>query len=82
MHTETYDLVTSSVNSKKVIIAELMIPFEVNIDWAHQHKLKMYEYLLEQCIKNAWSTDIFPLEIECRDFFSTSTSTFLTKLIL
>ena len=37
------DLIIWSVNSKKVIIAELMIPFEVNIDWVHQYKLKQYE---------------------------------------
>ena len=59
------DLVIWSVNSKKVIIAELTIPFEANIDWEHQQKLEKYEDLHEQCIKNGWSTDIFPLEIGC-----------------
>ena len=39
------DHVIWSVNSKKVIIAELTIPFETNIDWAHQWKLKKYEDL-------------------------------------
>ena len=38
-----------------------MIPFEVNIDCTHQRKLEKYEDLREQCIKNGWSTDIFPL---------------------
>ena len=46
------DLVIWSVNSKKVIIAELKISFEVNIDGAHQRKLKKYEDLREQCVKN------------------------------
>ena len=57
------DLVIRSVNYKKVIMAELTIPFEANIDIAHQRKLEEYEDLREQCIKNGWSTDIFPLEI-------------------
>ena len=70
------DLVIWSVNSKKVIIAELTIPFEININWAHQRKLEKYEDLLEQCTKNDWSTDIFPLEIGCRGFISNTTSTF------
>ena len=74
------DLVIWSVNSKKVIIAELTIPFEANIDRALQRKLEKYEDLREQCIKNGWSTDIFPLEIGCRCFISNSNSTFLTKL--
>ena len=56
-----------------------MIPFEANIDWAHQQKLEKYEELHEQCIKNGWSTDIFPLEIGCQGFISNATSTFLTK---
>ena len=74
------DLVIWSVNSKKVIIAELTIPFETNIDWAHQRKLEKYEDLQEQCTKNDWSTDIFPLEIGCRGLISNATSTFLTKI--
>ena len=74
------DLIIWSVNSKKVIIAELTIPFETNIDWAHQRKLEKYEDLPEQCTKNDWSTDTFPLEIGCRSFISNATSTFLTKI--
>ena len=71
------DLDIWSVNSKKVIIAELIIiPFKVNIDWVHQRKLEKYEDLWEQCVKNGWSTDIFPLEIGCQGFISNSTSTF------
>ena len=74
------DLIIWSVNSKKVIITELMIPFEANIDWLHQQKLEKYENLRKQFIKNGWSTDILPLEIGCQGFISNSTSTFLTKL--
>ena len=76
------DLIIGSVNSKKVIITELTIPFETNIDWAHQRKLEKYEDLREQCTKNDWSIDIFPLEIGCRGFISNITSTFLTKIRL
>ena len=74
------ELIIWSVNSKEVIIAELMIPFEANIDGVHQCKLEKYKDLCTQCVKNNWSTDIFPLEIGCRCFISNSTSTFLTKL--
>ena len=56
-----------------------MIPFKAYIDWAHQRKLEKYENLREQCIKNGWSTDIFPLEIVCRGFISNSTSTFFNQ---
>ena len=47
---------------------------------AHQQKLEKYEDLREQCTKNDWSTDIFPLEIGCRGFISNATSTFFTKI--
>ena len=52
------DLVIWSVNSKKVIIAELTIHFETNIDWAHQRKLEKYEDLREQCTKKDLRLDI------------------------
>ena len=39
------DLVIWLVNSKRVIIVELTIPFETNIDWMHQQKLEKYEDL-------------------------------------
>ena len=74
------DLIIWSVNSKKVIIAELTIPFETNFDWVHQWKSEKYEDLREQCTKNDWSTDIFLPEIGCRVFISNTTSTFLTKI--
>ena len=74
------NLVIWSVNSKKVIIAELTIIFEVNIGWVHQRKLDKHKDLCEQCIKNGRSIDVFPLEIGCRGFISNSTSTFLPKL--
>ena len=64
------DLVIWSVNSKKVIIAELTIPFEINIDWAHQCQLEKYKDLREKCVKNGWSTDIYLLEIGCRGIIS------------
>ena len=72
-------LVIWCINSKKVIITDLTIPFVAKIDWANQRLLEKYEDLREQCVKNGWSTDIFPLEIGCRDFIPNSISTSLTK---
>ena len=45
-----------------------MIHFEANIDFTHQQKWEKYENLFELCIKNSWSTEIFPLETGCRFF--------------
>ena len=43
------DLIIWSVNSKKFIIAELTIPFKVNINWVHQRKLEIYKDLEIGC---------------------------------
>jgi len=74
------DIVIWSVNQKKVFIVELTVPFEENLDWAHQRKLEKYEDLREQCVRNGWITNVFPIEVGCRGFITNSTSAFLSKL--
>ena len=59
-----------------------MLPFEENIDLAHQCKLENYEDLWEQCVQNSWTTDIFTVEIRCRGFIANLTSGYLTKFSL
>ena len=39
--------------------------FMKNFDWAHQRKLEKYEDLQEQCVRNGWITNIFPIEVGC-----------------
>ena len=76
------DIVIWSVKEKQVFVIELTVPFEENFDWAHQRKLEKYEDLLEQCVRNDWITNVFPIEVECRGFIVNSTSVFLTNLEL
>ncbi len=45
-----------------------MVPFEENFDWAHQRKLEKYEDLQEQCVRNGWITNVFPIKVGCRGF--------------
>ena len=47
---------------------------------AHQRKLKKYEDLREQCVRNGWITNVFPIEVGCHGFITNSTSVFLTNL--
>ena len=54
-----------------------MVPYEENLDWAHQRKLEKYE---EQCIRNGWITNVFPIELGCRGVIANSTPVFLTNL--
>ena len=57
-----------------------MVPFEENFEWAHLRKLEKYEDLREQCVRNGWITNVFPIEVRCRGFIANSTSVFLTNL--
>ena len=78
--TKRPDIVIWSVKAKKVFVIELTVPFEENFDWAHQRKLEKYEDLREQCIRNGWITNVFPIKVGCRGFITNSTSVFLTNL--
>ena len=71
------DIVIWSVKAKKVFVIELMVPFEENFDW---EQLEKYEDRQEQCIRNRWITNVFPIEVGCRGFIANSTSVFLTNL--
>ena len=80
--TKRPDIVIWSVKAKKkkVFVIELKVPYEENFDWAHQRKLEKYEDLREQCVRNGWITNVFPIEVGCRGFIANSTSVFLTNL--
>ena len=67
---------------KKVFTIELTVPFEENFDWAHQRKLEKYKDLWEQCVRNGWITNVFPIKVRCWGFITNSTSIFLTNLRL
>ena len=78
--TKRPDIVIWSVKAKQVFVIELTVPYEENFDWAHQYKLEKYEDLQEQCVRNGWITNVFPIEVGCRGFIANSTSVFLTNL--
>ena len=78
--TKCLDIVIWSVKTKKVFVIELTVPYEENFDWAHQRKLEKYEDLREQCVRNGWITNVFPIEVGCRGFIVNSTFVFLTNL--
>ena len=42
----------------------------------------IYEDLREQCVRNDWITNVFPIEVGCRGFFANLTSVFLSNLVL
>ena len=58
------DLDIWSVNSKKVIIAELTIPLEANIDWAHQQKLENTKTCMNNVLRMAGQQTYFLLRLD------------------
>ena len=77
--TKRPDIVIWPVKAKQVFVIELTVPYEENFDWAHHRKLEKYEDLQEQCVRDDWITNIFPIEVGCRGFIDNSTSVFLTN---
>ena len=80
--TKRPDIVIWSVKAKKVFVIELTVPYEENFDWAHQRKSEKYEDLREQCVRNGWITNVFPIKVGCRGLIANSTSAFLANLWL
>ncbi|KAI8513341.1 hypothetical protein Bbelb_099800 [Branchiostoma belcheri] len=66
------DLVMWSADQKTVAIVELTIPWEENIQSAHERKKLKYEELAQQCRQNGWRTHLYPVEVGVRGFVGTS----------
>ena len=73
-------IVIWSVKAKIVFVIKLTVTFEENFDWTHQRKLEKSEDQREQCARNGWITNVFPIEVRSRDFIANSTSVSLSNL--
>jgi hypothetical protein len=74
------DIVLFSSQSKKIIAIELTVPWEERCDEAHARKADKYAELMEECRRRGWSAWLFPVEIGCRGFPSTSVWKMFTAL--
>ena len=73
------DIVIWSKEAKRVILAELTIPWESRIKDAFRRKSEKYICLLDQCRANGWEASFFPFEIGCRGFVGQSFLDFLKR---
>lgn len=74
------DIVLFSPKSKTVVISELTVPWEENIDVAHEFKFDKYSGLSQECREKGWLTVCMPVEVSCRGFIAHSFSRFLSEL--
>ena len=63
-----------------VILAELTVPWEANIEWAHEMKATKYHDLKNQIEDNGWKCRVYPVEVGCRGFVGQSTVKFLDAI--
>ena len=73
------DLVIWSAAARRVILAELTVPWESRLKEAHLRKAEKYTELADRCKKAGWATDVYPIEIGCRGYIAASVSRFLRE---
>ncbi|XP_045174487.2 uncharacterized protein LOC123535800 [Mercenaria mercenaria] len=66
------DIVIWSRNQKTVIMVELTVPWEERVEESNELKREKYEELANTCRGNGWKTWVFPVEVGCRGFPSSS----------
>ena len=76
--TKRPDIVIWSVKAKNVMAIELTVLFQEDFNWAHQCKLEKCEDLREQCVRNSWIKNVFPIEV--RLYYCQLNLRFLTNL--
>lgn len=59
------DMVIFSNSTKKMIMAELTVPWEERMDEARERKRAKHQELTEQCGSNGWTTLCEPFEVGC-----------------
>ena len=68
-------------NLRKILLFELSVPFELNIDKAHDYKTQKYTPLLTDLEENGYDVTLICLEIGSRGFVSQGNEARLRKLL-
>ena len=74
------DMVMFSESTKHVTMWELTVPWEGNMEEAHERKLAKYQELVENCRFRGWRASCYPIEVGCRGFSGSSLCKSLTGL--
>ena len=74
------DMVVWADSKKVVLIVELTVPWEANMEWAHERKATKYSDLKVECEEGGWTCQVFPVEVGCRGFVGKSLIKLLTTL--
>ncbi len=74
------DMVLWSPTTKLAYVVELTVPWEDGVEEAYERKNNKYSDLAAEASQNGWKTSIFPVEVGCRGFVATSTTSLLKKI--
>ena len=74
------DLVIWSKHENTVIIGELTVPWEDNVEVAHEYKYNKYTDLVLECREKGWKVILCPFEVGSRGFIAQSLVKFLSKI--
>ncbi len=65
---------------KKIILVELMVPWEEGCEEAAERKKGKYQQLVQDCRDKGWTTWLMMVEVRCRGFPAQSAWSLLTKV--
>ncbi|KAJ8338397.1 hypothetical protein SKAU_G00373630 [Synaphobranchus kaupii] len=73
------DMVLLSRSTKTMLVAELTVPWEGRLAISHQLKRAKYQDLIDEALIKGWHATVFPIEVGCPGFPTTSVCYFLQK---
>ncbi|KAJ8402646.1 hypothetical protein AAFF_G00367290 [Aldrovandia affinis] len=71
------DIVVWSTTAKTVLLIKRTVPWEEGVEAAYERKRQKYSNLAAECMEAGWRFVIYPVEVGCRGFVSTS----MTRLL-
>jgi len=74
------DIVLWAPQDKKIVLIELIVPWEERCDEAYERKAAKYTQLTEECRKKGCKAWLFPVEVGTRGFPAKSMWKMLTEL--
>jgi hypothetical protein len=74
------DIIIWSMAARQVVFGELTVPWEDNIQEAHERKYAKYAELRSVCEARGWRAACYPFEVGCRGFIATSFHKWLRDL--
>ncbi len=74
------DIIMWSPGGKKIILVELMGPWEEGCEDAAERKKGKYQQLVQDCRDKGWTTWLMTVEVGCRGFPAQSAWSLLTKV--